>query len=76
MKLEYRKTWKATEAEFFQKFLVFGNRGQKVKFGPKFGFFENILRMLHIVASFPKTHLGVAQGSKGEILPKNQDIRK
>ena len=46
MKLEYRKTWKVTEAEFFRKFLVFGNRGQKVKFGPEFGFFLNILRTL------------------------------
>ena len=46
MKLEYHKTWKITEAEFFGKFLVFGNRGEKVKFGPKFWFFENIFRML------------------------------
>ena len=29
-----------------------------------------------IVANLPKTHLGVAQGSKGQILPKNQDFRK
>ena len=44
------ETWhevKVTEAEFFRNFLVFGNQGQKVKFGPKFGFFENILRTLH-----------------------------
>ena len=47
MKLEYRKTWKVTEAKFFRKFLVIGNRGQKVKFGPKFGVFENMLRTLH-----------------------------
>ena len=47
MKLEYRKTWKVTKAEFFGKFLVYGNRRQKVKFDPKFGFFENILRTLY-----------------------------
>ena len=29
-----------------------------------------------IVVILPKTHLGVAQGSKGQILPKNQDFRK
>ena len=29
-----------------------------------------------IVVSLPKAHLGVAQGSKGQILPKNQDFRK
>ena len=52
MKLEYRKTWKVTEAEFFRKFLVFGNRGEKVKFVPKFGFFENILRTLHQIFLF------------------------
>ena len=46
MKFEYCKTWKVTDVEVFRKFLVFGNRGQKVKFGPKFGFFENILRTL------------------------------
>ena len=40
MKLEHRKTLKVTEAEFFRKFLVFGNRAQKVKFGPNFGFVE------------------------------------
>ena len=43
MKLEYRKTWKVTEAEFFRKFLVFGNLAQKVKFGPKFVFFWKYL---------------------------------
>ena len=29
-----------------------------------------------IGVSLPKTHLGVAQGSKGQILPKNQDFQK
>ena len=29
-----------------------------------------------IVVSLPKTDLGIAQGSKGQILPKNQDFPK
>ena len=88
MKLEYCKTWKVAEAEFFWKFLVFGNRVKRPNLAQSSGFLkislERYIRFFYfflheirpyyglsevIVVSLPKIHLGVAQGSKGEILP-------
>ena len=78
MKLEYRKTWKITEAEFFRKFLVFGKSGSKVKFGPKFTFFYFFCMKLDHIKACQKSLLLVYQkliwalhrGQKVKFCPK------